>query len=111
MPDYSRSLGKTVRTARAKKRFTQNQVAEKIDIDNRTLINIENNRGNPKMEVLYPLVRLLEIDPNHIFYPEVASPHPALIEIQSFLANCSDEELRILLPICETIIEVFRSNN
>lgn len=41
-----------------------------IDIDARTVLNIENYKGNPKMEVLFPLIRALKIDPNLIFYPE-----------------------------------------
>ena len=57
MPEYSRPLGDAVKRAREKMGFTQNEVAEKADIDVRTVLNIENYRGNPKMEATV-LVRL-----------------------------------------------------
>lgn len=62
MPDYSNTLGDAVRRARMKLDLTQSEVAESIDVDVRTVLNIENSKGNPKMEVLYPLVRALKID-------------------------------------------------
>ena len=41
------------------------------DIDVRTVMNIENHKANPKMEVLYPLIRALRIDARTIFNPEL----------------------------------------
>ena len=49
MQSYSRPLGDAVKRARAELGFTQNQVAEAADIDVRTVLNIENYKGNPKM--------------------------------------------------------------
>ena len=59
MHEYSRPLGDAVKRARGKLDLTQNEVADIADIDVRTVLNIENYKGNPKMEVLYPLVRAL----------------------------------------------------
>ena len=70
MPDYSRPLGDTVRKAREQMGMTQNQVAELLNIDVRTLLNIENYKGNPKMEILFPLICALNIDPRNIFNSE-----------------------------------------
>lgn len=71
MPEYSRPLGDTIKKARKEKGLTQKQVAEAIGSDDRTISNMEIYKGNPKLEILYPLVRLLKIDPNDIFYPEL----------------------------------------
>ena len=60
MPEYSQPLGDVVRQARKKMYLTQDKVAAAVDIDSRTVINIENYRGNPKMEVLFPLIRYRE---------------------------------------------------
>ena len=57
MSEYSKYLGDAVKQARSKTTLTQAQVAEKANIDNRTVLNIENNKGNPKLEVLYPLIK------------------------------------------------------
>ena len=62
MPDYSRSLGDAVKRARGDLGLTQQEVADAADIDVRTVLNIENYKGNPKLEVLYPLIRVLKLD-------------------------------------------------
>ena len=69
MPEYSRPLGDAVKRARGKLDLTQNEVADKINVDVRTVLNIENYKGNPKMEVLFPLVRDFNIDAREIFNP------------------------------------------
>ena len=71
MHEYSRPLGDAIKRAHGKLGLTQSEVADKADIDVRTVLNIENYKGNPKMEVLYPLVRALEIDAREIFNPEM----------------------------------------
>ena len=63
-----------VKTARRNMELTQLAVANSIDIDCRTVLNIENCKGNPKMEVLYPLIRTLHIDPWDVFYPSICLP-------------------------------------
>lgn len=111
MQEYSRLLGDAVREARTQFKYTQSEVAGKVGIDTRTVLNIENYHGNPKMEVLYPLIRALSIDPKTIFYPEQAAMRPALQKLQFYLANCTEEEASMLLPICKVLLEVQRSKN
>ena len=60
--DFIRTLGDTVKKARKRLGLTQLKAAEICTIDSRTILNIENYRGNPKMTVLFPLVRGLQID-------------------------------------------------
>lgn len=111
MPEYefTRPLGDAVKRSRGETNFTQNEVAGKIGIDVRTILNIENYRGNPKMHVIYPLIRALKIDPNEIFYPELQHEHPALRQLQFILADCTEEEAAALIPICETVLSVLRT--
>ena len=70
MSEYSRALGDTVRAARKKMGLSQNRVAALIDADERTIMNIETFNANTTMDVLYPLIQLLHIDPRDIFNPE-----------------------------------------
>ena len=106
MQSYSRPLGDAVKRARAELGFTQNQVAEAADIDVRTVLNIENYKGNPKMEVLFPLVRVLKMDSREIFYPEIRRESPA---IRFLIEECSEEEAEALAPAIESILSVLRS--
>ena len=52
MQEFSRPLSDAVKKARSGFGLTQGQLAEKINIDQRTILNIENCKGNPKMKVL-----------------------------------------------------------
>lgn len=109
MQDYARALGDAVRQARLDHRLTQAGVAESIHADERTIANIEHYKGNPKMEILWPLLRALGIDANTVFYPEKASETSAALHLQLFLSQCTEEELQLLLPICESVINSYRS--
>ena len=73
MHDYVKTLGTVIRKACEEQGMSQASLAEKLGIDVRTIINIENFRGNPKFEVLYPLVTTLRIPADRIFYPETDS--------------------------------------
>ena len=77
MQDYARPLGDAVKVARNDLKLTQEQVASQINTDSRTIMNIENYRGNPKMGTLYPLIRLLKIDARDVFTPELSHAPPS----------------------------------
>lgn len=109
--EFTRPLGDAVKRSRGETGFTQNEVAAKIGIDVRTVLNIENYRGNPKMHVIYPLIRALKMDPNEIFYPELQRENPTIRQLRLLLANCTEEEAAALIPICETILSVLRSRD
>lgn len=110
MSDYMQILGDIVRSARLERGLSQSDVADHIDVDTRTVLKIENHKGNPKMEILFPLIRELQIDPNMIFYPELQHNREYLSRFQHFLSQCSEEEIRMLLPICEVVLSVLRDN-
>ena len=67
MHAFSRSLARAVKNARDKMNLTQEQVGELVDTNTRTISSIENGKSNTRMNILYPLVRVLRIDPNEIF--------------------------------------------
>lgn len=105
----NKSLGKAVRKARLAQNLTQGQLAERIGIDQRTVLNIENHKGNPKFEVLFPLIRALKIDPNEVFYPELQEENPALHQLQALVSDCSEDEARDLLALCQSALPIFRA--
>ena len=111
MPEYSQPLGKAVKRARVKADLTQKEVADAIHIDDRTVLNIENFKGNPKMEILYPLIRLLHIDHSDIFYPEAPNASPALQELRLLIEDCSDQEAAALIPVFRSVLTVLRSKD
>lgn len=111
MQDYSHPLGDAVKVARSELGLTQEQVAGKIDADVRTVMNIENYKGNPKMETLFPLIRLLKIDAREIFNPEMQRETPAIRQLRFLIEECSEQEGKALIPIIEAVFSVLRSKD
>lgn len=111
MHAFSRSLARTVRNARDKMDLTQEQVGELIETNTRTISSIENGKSNTRMNILYPLVRLLHIDPNDIFYPETASDSSVKHQLCTLIASCTEEEAAALLTTAEAVLSVLRNQN
>ena len=111
MPDYSKPLGDVIKSARKRMDLTQNEVADSIDVDVRTIINIENYKGNPKLEVLYPLIRSLKIDAREIFYPEMQRESPALRQLRLLVEDCSEEEAATIIPVLQAVVSALRDKN
>ena len=111
MQEYSRPLGDAVKRARGKLGLTQNEVADMADVDVRTVLNIENYKGNPKLEVLYPLIRSLKIDAREIFYPEMQRESPALRQLRLLVEDCSEDEAATIIPVLQSVISALRDKN
>ena len=111
MHDYTRLLGDAVKRARGRLDLTQNEVADMADVDVRTVLNIENYKGNPKMEVLYPLIRVLKIDAREIFNPEIRRESPALRQLRVMIEECSEEEAAVIIPVFQSVLTALRDKN
>ena len=109
MQEFSQPLGDAVKKARGELGLTQNQVADQIDVDVRTVMNIENYKGNPKMEILFPLIRALKIDSREIFHPEIRLDNPAVSKLYLLIEQCSEDEAAALIPIIESILSALRT--
>ena len=111
MYDFSKPLGDSVKRARGRLGMTQNQVAEAINIDGRTVMNIENYKGNPKLEVLYPLIRALNIDAREIFNPEMSRDTPAISQLRLMVEQCSEQDAETMIPIIQAVLSALHDKN
>ena len=110
MRNYSLSLGNELKRTREKLRLSQRKVADAAGIDTRTVLDIENYRGNPKLEVLYPLVRTTNMDPRAIFFPELLRDSPMLSELRLLVEKCR-EEAAAMIEVFKTVLNAIRNNN
>ena len=99
MYDFSYPLGNAVKSTRYQRGLTQLQVADMADI------------ANPKMEVLYPLVRALRIDARTIFTPELQRESPALQQLRLMVEECSEQEAEALIPVMESVLSALRAKD
>lgn len=111
MHDYVKTLGTVIRKAREEQGLSQAALAEKLGIDVRTIINIENFRGNPKFEVLFPLVTTLRIPADRLFYPVSGTSGDYKQQLLWELQNLSDLEARSLLPVISQLIKLIQNNS
>lgn len=109
MHDFSRPLADAVKKARYKMQLTQEQVGELAETNTRTISAIENGQSNTRMNILYPLVRVLRIDPNEIFNSEMYTGSSVKHQLRVLIEDCSEEEAVALLETSETILRVLRS--
>lgn len=110
MHDFSRPLAESVKKARYKMKLTQEQVGELADTNARTISAIENGQSNTRMNILYPLIRVLRIDPNEIFHSERYTSSSTKDQLLLLIEDCTDEEAAALLETSETILKVLRNH-
>ena len=89
----------------------KSEVASLAEVDVRTVLNIENYKGNPKFEVLCSIVRALNLETQEIFYPEMSRQSAPLTYLQQIIGECTDEEAEMLIQIVTAILTTLRSNN
>lgn len=72
MDKDNRILGEAIRAARLKKRLTQEQLAEMLDITPIHLKNIEGSRRKPSVPLLFQMMRILEFSVDSIVFSSQA---------------------------------------
>ena len=103
-------LGKAVRTARKNKHLSQEALAERIGVCKRTIIDIENNTGNPKFEILYALVRELDLPLRQLFYSDMSEDPELKSALMQELDNCSEREMKVILAVVQTLRSSLRTS-
>ena len=89
-------MGSIVKDARLKKGLTQETLAESAGVGLRHLMGIENEGNFPSYEVLYKLIRELNIPSDFIFYPEKQSKDYELEELIRMLYKCDERSIGII---------------
>lgn len=111
MHNFQEILGDRVKRERLKRGLTQTQLAEIVNSNKRTILDIEKHRGNPKLETLFAILTYLEIDPYTIFFPEPPERSEALTQLEQLLHDCTEEQIRCMTSICKSVIAFSESRN
>jgi len=108
MCQLKKSLGEIVRETRKSKKMSQEVLAEKVSVCKRTIMDIERGTANPKFDLLYMLVRELNLPLNQIFYhnsDKVANLKEQLIQE---VKNCSEKELQFILIVVKNLQKAWK---
>lgn len=103
------ALGSAVRATRKSKNLSQEALAEKLGVCKRTIIDIEKNTGNPKFELLYMLVRELDLPLYQVFYPEVVDNSEMKNVLMKELSDCSAYEMKVILSVVKSLRYTLRN--
>jgi len=67
MMDFAKQFGRKVKHYRKLKHFSQEQLAEKLDVAPTTMSNIETGKGFVSADTLQKLTKILDINPYDLF--------------------------------------------
>lgn len=103
-------LGRTVREARKKRHLTQRELATKLNMSIRTIIEIENCRSNPKFETVALIADELDINLSVVISPNKMQPGVVPKSVLDFFAGKSESEALQYLLLCKQA-DSFRTYN
>ena len=64
-------LRNNIHVLRAARRWTQQELADRLGVSRQTIISIEANRYNPSLILAFEIARLFEVDINEVFQYEL----------------------------------------
>jgi transcriptional regulator with XRE-family HTH domain len=103
--DAKQMIGARIKDIRNRKGFTQEELAEKININPKYLSSIERGKENPTLNTLIKLSESLDVNLNDIFHQiEIEDPAKRKALLISLLDEANDDQLKLAYRILLTII-------
>ncbi|MCL2300962.1 MAG: helix-turn-helix domain-containing protein [Firmicutes bacterium] len=99
------ALGAAIRAARLKKGYTQEQLAELVEVTPTHEKHIESGHRLPSVEVLFSIAQALDLSLDNVIFPEQDTGSGRAREIQIMLNQCEECELAVLLDVARSLIK------
>lgn len=111
MREASQNLGDILRAARERKGLTQAHLAERTGIGTRTIMDIENHRGNPRFNILFSIIRELNVPANLIFHVDDAPIEEEMEQFMRDFVSCNDYEKRLVISMASHLLGELRKES
>lgn len=98
-------LGTAIRKARMEKHLSQEELAERVGITPTHLKHIESEHRKPSVDVLYRIVRVVNLSLDDLFFPEENSGLAAFEKAERLLRQCDAKQLRVVYAAMEAMME------
>ncbi len=99
-----RALGKEIKRRRKAKGWTQEYLAQLVDLTPRSIMYIENKGQHTSLNAFYKLVTLLDISVDEFFYPnKLGNESERRKHINRLLNSMDERELVIMETVAEGI--------
>ena len=105
--DIKKTVGQKIQEFRKKKKITQEQLAEMINIETVSLSKIETGRSYPTSENLAKISKILEVEPFEFFLSEKIQDNELLLtEINDAITKIKNDgnKLLILNAMAKTLL-------
>jgi len=103
--DIKQMIGTRIKEIRTRKRLTQEQLSEKMEINPKYLSSIERGNENPTLNTLIKLSESLEVDLGEIFsHIQIEDPGERKSMITSLLDQADDEQLKLAFKVLSAIL-------
>jgi len=99
MNSVSVKLGSAVKTARLERGLTQKQLAKRLSITPHYLMSIENKKQIPSSDLLFRIVRELNLSADSIFYPEHGNDCELLSRLHNLLDKFEEHDIERAIAI------------
>jgi len=98
-------IGERLKKARLEKNYTQEYLAEKMDVSVAFLSRIERGSSHVNLKRLTELCKLLDISEGEILTGSTTNPESYLItEFNELFKNCPPEKLKLIYNIAKVIV-------
>jgi transcriptional regulator with XRE-family HTH domain len=104
--DERKRLGRRLQRLRRLRGSTQEQLAERIDINPKYLSNVERGEENPTLDLFLRLAEGLQVEMSALFqYAQEGESRERLLQhVEQLVADLSEEELRGVVRVLEASI-------
>jgi transcriptional regulator with XRE-family HTH domain len=101
----SDKLGSVLKYARLEKHLTQKQLAERLSITPHYLMSIENRQQIPSCDLLFRIIRELEISADTIFYPECRHGNTLIKKLEILLSKSDEQDIAVILATLQSLLQ------
>ena len=105
MNSISKKLGGVVKAARKGKHLTQKQLAERLSITPQYLMSIENRNQIPGSNLLFLIIRELDLSADEIFYPEQGNECELTNRLSILLCRFEEHDLELIISILQVLLQ------
>jgi len=95
-----------MKRARVEKHLTQRQLAEHLSITTHYLMSIENKKQMPSSELLYRIIRELDLSADTIFYPEQGEDCELVSRLHILLNRFGERDIELIMTILQVLLQV-----
>lgn len=98
-------LGSAIREARIQKHLSQEELAEKVGITPTHMKHIESEHRKPSIDVLYRIVRTINLSLDDLFFPEESDSQEELRKVERLLRQCNMKQLHVVYAAMNAMLE------